>query len=121
MPEVRPILVPYHLNESIVDGDWPLDAQTTVDVDLDEDADRWWQMTAIYRHVMALVAVDVWAGAMPVVLSGDCTTSLGIVAGVQVAKIDPSIVWFDAHGDVQTLETTASGYIGGMPLRMLTG
>ena len=28
-------------------------------------------------------------------------------------------MWFDAHGDVQTLETTTSGYLGGMPLRML--
>jgi arginase family enzyme len=29
--------------------------------------------------------------------------------------------WFDAHGDVQTLETTASGYLGGLPLRLLVG
>jgi arginase len=35
--------------------------------------------------------------------------------------VDPAIVWFDAHGDVQTLETTTSGYIGGMPLRVLVG
>lgn len=31
------------------------------------------------------------------------------------------IVWFDAHGDVQTLETTASGYLGGLPPRLLAG
>jgi arginase len=31
------------------------------------------------------------------------------------------IVWFDAHGDVQTLETTTSGYLGGLPLRLLVG
>ena len=31
------------------------------------------------------------------------------------------IVWLDAHGDVQTLETTASGYLGGLPLRLLVG
>jgi arginase len=35
--------------------------------------------------------------------------------------VDPSIVWFDGHGDVQTLETTTSGYLGGMPLRILVG
>ncbi len=33
----------------------------------------------------------------------------------------PAIVWLDAHGDVQTPETTASGYLGGMPLRLLAG
>jgi arginase len=60
-------------------------------------------------------------GHRPVVLSGDCTTALGTVAGLQHAGIDPGIVWFDAHGDVQTLETTASGYLGGLPLRLLVG
>ena len=53
--------------------------------------------------------------------SGDCTTSLGTVAGLRSAGNDPGIVWFDAHGDVQTPETTASGYIGGFPLRLLAG
>ena len=58
---------------------------------------------------------------VPVVLSGDCSTALGTVAGLQQAGLDPAVVWFDAHGDVQTLETTESGYLGGLPLRMLTG
>jgi arginase len=53
--------------------------------------------------------------------SGDCTTALGAVAGLQHAGIDPGIVWLDAHGDAQTLETTASGYLGGLPLRLLVG
>jgi len=43
------------------------------------------------------------------------------MAGLQHAGIDASIVWFDTHGDVQTLETTASGYVGGMPLPLLFG
>jgi arginase len=43
------------------------------------------------------------------------------VAGLQRAGAEPGVVWFDAHGDVQTPETTASGYLPGMPLRLLTG
>jgi arginase len=35
--------------------------------------------------------------------------------------VDPGIVWLDAHGDVQTLETTASGYLGGLALRLQAG
>jgi arginase len=54
------------------------------------------------------------------VMSGDCNTSAGIMAGLQRAGADPAIVWFDAHGDVQTLETTTSGYLGGLALRLLT-
>jgi arginase len=56
-----------------------------------------------------------------VVVSGDCTTALGTMSGLQRAGIEAGIVWFDAHGDVQTLETTTSGYLGGLPLRLLVG
>jgi arginase len=54
-------------------------------------------------------------------MCGDCTVALGVVAGLQRAGHDPGIVWFDAHGDVQTMETTTSGFLGGMPLRLLVG
>jgi len=53
--------------------------------------------------------------------SGDCTTSPGLVAGLQRAGVDPVVIWFDAHGDVQTPETSASGRLGGMPVRQLDG
>lgn len=79
------------------------------------------RLAALYRHVAGAVAGSVRQGRRPVVVSGDCTTALGTVAGLQHAGIDPGIVWFDAHGDVQTLETTASGYLGGLPLRLLVG
>lgn len=46
---------------------------------------------------------------------------MGIVAGMQRAGVDPTLVWFDAHGDVQTPGTSASGYLGGMPVRQLVG
>jgi arginase family enzyme len=35
--------------------------------------------------------------------------------------MDPSLVWFDAHGDVHTLASSTSGYLGGMALRMAMG
>jgi arginase len=31
------------------------------------------------------------------------------------------LIWFDAHGDFNTWETTPSGFLGGMPLAMLVG
>ena len=43
------------------------------------------------------------------------------MAGLQRAGLDPAVVWFDGHGDVQSLETTTSGYLGGLPLRILVG
>jgi arginase len=38
---------------------------------------------------------------------------------VAAGGIDAGIAWLDAHGDVQTPETTASGFLGGLPLQLL--
>jgi arginase len=115
---VTVISVPYHLDEHLPDLDLPLSAEEIVTADL-PPADVWARLAALYHRVADAVAAA--AGSRPVVLSGDCPTALGTVAGLQRAGIDPAIVWFDAHGDVQTLETTASGYLGGLPLRLLVG
>jgi arginase len=57
-------------------------------------------------------------GAFPVVLSGSCFASIGIVAGLGKPT---GVVWFDAHGDFNTPETTDFGYFDGMGLAVLTG
>jgi arginase len=81
----------------------------------------WPALLPLNEAVAAAVAREVAGGRRPVVLSGDCCTALGAVAGLQRCGVDPAIVWLDAHGDVQTMETTSSGFIGGMPLRILVG
>jgi arginase len=78
-------------------------------------------MAHLYEKAADVIASEIQAGRRPTVQSGDCTTSYATVAGLQRAGVDPAIVWFDGHGDVQTLETTTSGYLGGMPIRVLTG
>ncbi len=55
------------------------------------------------------------------VLSGDCICSIGCIAGLERCGIRPQLLWFDAHGDFHTPETTISGHLGGMPLAMITG
>lgn len=59
--------------------------------------------------------------SLVIVLEGDCTHALGAVGGLAQAKGTPGIVWFDAHGDLCTLETTTSGYWGGMPFAVALG
>ncbi len=112
--------VPYHLDEYLPGLDVPLDVGHTVSTQFTSD-DVWNRLAVLYGAVADVVAGVASRGERPVVLSGDCTTALGTVAGLQRAGSVAGIVWFDAHGDVQTLETTASGYIGGLPLRMLVG
>jgi arginase len=117
------IAVPYHLDELLPDLDLPLPADAQVDeltVDL-PDADVWTRFATLYDAVAGLVEDSARANPVTTVVSGDCTVTIGMTAGLQRAGIDPSIVWVDAHGDVQSLETTTSGYLGGMALRFLLG
>jgi arginase len=114
------IQVPYHLDEYLPDLDVPLPPDVVLTPDL-PGGDVWGRLGALYSSLAAVVAGEAGRGARPVVMSGDCTTALGTVSGLQRAGIEAGIVWFDAHGDVQTLETTTSGYLGGLPLRLLVG
>lgn len=40
---------------------------------------------------------------------------------MQRAGLGPAVVWYDAHGDFNTGETSDSGYLGGMPVALATG
>lgn len=120
---VATISVPYHLDEHLPGLDVPPPAGTDVTevaVEL-PDEDVWSRLVRLYDAVAGTVEQTVRAGSMPTVVSGDCTVSIGMAAGLQRAGVDASVVWFDAHGDLQTLETTTSGYLGGMALRLLVG
>ena len=52
---------------------------------------------------------------------GDCTSTLGVAAGLERRGVAATLVWLDAHGDFNTWETTPSGFLGGMPLAMIAG
>lgn len=55
----------------------------------------------------------------PLVLGGCCCAHVGAVEGLAARYGRITLVWFDAHGDLNTPETSPSGDLWGMPLRML--
>lgn len=112
--------VSYHIDEYLPGLDLAVPVQQAVTADL-TGATVWDRLAGLYERVAETVAGAARRGDCPVVASGDCTTSIGTVAALQRAGTDAGIVWLDAHGDVQSLETTASGYLGGLPLRLLVG
>jgi len=65
------------------------------------------------------------SGELPVVLGGDHSVAIGSVAGVtsfyRSRGETVGLIWFDAHADMNTPETTPSGNIHGMPLAVLLG
>jgi arginase len=57
--------------------------------------------------------------ARPLVLGGCCCAHVGAVEGLAARYDRVAVVWIDAHGDLNTPETSPSGNAWGMPLRML--
>ncbi|MDO5712950.1 MAG: arginase [Tissierellia bacterium] len=60
-------------------------------------------------------------GRFPVVLGGDHAIAMGTIRGVLNHVENLGVLWFDAHGDINTDETTPSGNIHGMPVASLLG
>ena len=64
------------------------------------------------------------AGRAVLVTGGNCSHSVGVLAGLQQAHGPTArigIVWLDAHGDFNTPNTTRSGMLAGMPLAVCAG
>jgi arginase len=65
------------------------------------------------------------AGELPIILGGDHSIAIGSISGVAAHYRERQqaigMVWFDAHADMNTPETTPSGNIHGMPLATLLG
>lgn len=65
------------------------------------------------------------AGELPLVLGGDHSIAIGSLSGFtsycRSRNETPGLIWFDAHADMNTPETTPSGNIHGMPLAVLFG
>jgi arginase family enzyme len=55
----------------------------------------------------------------PLVLGGCCTAHVGALEGLAARHDELALVWLDAHGDLNTPQTSPSGNTWGMPLRMV--
>jgi arginase len=60
-------------------------------------------------------------GLTPLVLGGDHSVAIGSIGGLASLHGPGAVLWFDAHGDLNTPETTPSGNVHGMPLAAALG
>ncbi|MDP4171662.1 MAG: arginase [Bacillota bacterium] len=60
-------------------------------------------------------------GSFPLVLGGDHSIAIGTLAGVARHYKNLGVIWYDAHGDLNTADTSPSGNIHGMPLAASLG
>jgi arginase len=87
----------------------------------DERARYLSQILDLCDRIAHLVEGATRRGAMPLVLGGDHSVALGSLVGMAQARGSGGVVWVDAHGDVNTPETSPSGNVHGMVLAAALG
>jgi arginase len=83
------------------------------------------EMVASCKNIAAGVKQSLSDGELPIILGGDHSIAIGSVAGIASHFHDQSqdigLIWFDAHADINTPETSTTGNIHGMPLATILG
>lgn len=83
------------------------------------------EITLACQTLAAQVQSALEAGAVPIVLGGDHSIAIGTVSGLasfyRQKNQRVGVIWFDAHGDMNTPETSPSGNIHGMPFAVILG
>jgi len=90
----------------------------------DEESPRARNLPAVVAALEALkprVEHAVKSGALPLILSGDCSVALATVAGVRRYVRNVGLVYMDRDADLNTPATTSSGSVDGMVVSHLTG
>jgi len=114
------------LGRDVVDhGDVPAPIQETRHK-LDERKKYIHEIARVCRTLYATVSNSLNADAVPIVLGGDHSLAAGSVAASAdwVARTSSKrlgLIWVDAHGDMNTPDTTTTGNVHGMPLASLLG
>lgn len=115
------ILSPFFLDEfeekleSLAKPDW------TIIKPVLPEGEKQKRMATILRPLAYSVENARKQGKRPVCISGDCCSAIAVLAGLERVALSPTILWFDAHGDFNTWETTPSRFLGGMSLAMIVG
>jgi arginase len=68
-----------------------------------------------------MVDTEISKDRFPVILGGDHSIAIGSLAGISKHYNNLGVIWYDAHGDLNTSETSPSGNIHGMPLAASLG
>jgi arginase len=77
----------------------------------------------LHRKLAEAVAQTLQAAGWPLILSGNCNSSIGVVAALLAADPTPDlgVLWLDGHGDCNTPETFTGDFLDAMGLSTITG
>ncbi len=78
-------------------------------------------ITQINEKLMDIVSDTMAQDICPLIIGGDHSIAIGTLAGTAKQYDQMGVIWFDAHGDLNTDKTSPSGNIHGMPLAASLG
>ena len=79
------------------------------------------QVAEANEQLSKMVDEQVRNGYFPLVLGGDHSIAIGSIAGIAKHYNNLGVIWYDAHGDLNSEKTSPSGNIHGMPLAVNLG
>ena len=102
------------------------DVRTSVSLPVEKGSARYLnEIVAVCRRLHDEAAAAKGRGSVPIFLGGDHSIAIGTVSGVAThfrsRGESLGLIWFDAHTDMNTPETSPSGNVHGMPLASLLG
>ncbi len=74
---------------------------------------------SLQKQVKAQVSAVLERDQFPLILSGNCNSSIGVLGGTDSQPL--GLIWFDAHGDFNTPTTSPSGFFDGMSIAVIAG
>jgi len=80
-----------------------------------------YQVVRINEKLCDRIVRETAKGRFPLVIGGDHSIAIGTLAGIGRSRRNPGVIWYDAHGDVNTARTSPSGNIHGMALAASLG
>ena len=95
------------------------------DTAIDENPKHLAEMVASSANIIDALAGILKNGEIPIILGGDHAIAIptfsAIASHYRNAGSEIGLIWFDAHADINTPETSPSGNIHGMPLAAILG
>lgn len=100
-----------------------LDCPSPEEVELGDPKIKYLEpITKVCRSVMSSVISTISKNKRPLIIGGDHALAIGSITGAAKAVSGSlGVIWIDAHGDLNTPQTTLTGNIHGMPLAVLLG
>jgi len=132
--KVRPILIPLHFGantkgielgaEYIIENlkDYILLPEVEIGDDIKDKKLKNLATVVATNSLLSSVTASIYeAGQFPLIIGGDHSVALGSISAIATREPNLGVIWIDAHGDMNTNETSESGNIHGMILAALLG